>query len=94
MFDCYQDPIKARRVWQEYYPDIMAKSIEFLDRAESIAETCQTSEELDFKLDRLVGKPPIHLFDDFYNLDSPGENPDGFSSSWSRAVKNYEEGVV
>lgn len=84
-FKHYDNPIRARRVWNAYENDFTEGNI---IQARAFVQECRTADDLDIKLDILVGKP-VHIVGN----DAPSLNdidPD-FQGSWTNVVRAYEE---
>ncbi|MBT4166017.1 hypothetical protein HOE04_03195 [archaeon] len=87
MFDSYDDPEKARRIFREYVSDkelISEKGMLYL--FEAIIEN-NVADDLDIVLDRiLTGHASTHV-----GSGSPNSVRDSYRGSWSNCVRALEE---
>jgi hypothetical protein len=80
IFQSYDDPAKAQKIWDEYHPELVGLGIE--ERALKIANECRTSDRLDVELDQIFSAAKLNLVCVSSNRhrnfsDSEGVNEDG-----------------
>ena len=86
MFNHYTDPIKAKKVYSEYFPDL--SNYDCISEARDIIRDCSNPDELDLKLDALITP---HIFDTKRCASSPvSEDRDaqGFRTVALRALED------
>jgi len=88
IFEQYDDPKKALRVWYSYEEDMTAHP-ERRMKAVSIAQECRSADSLDARLDILLGKVLHFAGNDAPSLNDIDEDCNGCLSN---ARKALEEG--
>lgn len=84
MFDHYDNPEKARRVWNTYEEDFSNSNI---IQARLFVRKCRTADDLDIKLDILVGKPVHIVGNPCPSLNDIDEDSNGAYSNARRALE-------
>jgi len=85
LFEGYQDPVRARKVFLQYFQDI--RELSLVNSAEKIILGCTNSDQLDTRLDTLVTHVRI-----LNKCENDSYEPDfDFIGSSSNALRILEE---
>lgn len=90
-FQRYDNPQRAKAIWEAYLSDIWGTSKEIRERAELFVMKCSNFWDLDCGLDRIISNDVQPTGCYFISGARSNVDPDS-NGSWGNSVRNYEDG--